>query len=38
MWAIQYGRLVEVLSPADLREAIRQDVTKMAEKYQEKRA
>ena len=33
MWAIQYGRLVEVLSPADLREAIRLDVAAIAEKY-----
>lgn len=33
MWALQYVRLVEVLSPANLREAIRQDVAKIAEKY-----
>lgn len=33
MWAIQYGRLVEVISPTDLREAIRQDVAAIAEKY-----
>ncbi len=33
MWAIQYGRLVEVLSPAELREAIRLDVAAIAEKY-----
>ena len=33
MWAIQYGRIVEVLSPADLREGIRQDVAAIAEKY-----
>ena len=33
MWALQYGRIVEVLSPADLREQIRQDVTEIAERY-----
>lgn len=33
IWALQYGRFVEVLSPADLRQQIRQDVTEMAERY-----
>ena len=33
VWAIQYGRLVEVLSPASLRQAIRQDVAAIANKY-----
>lgn len=33
MCALQYGRLVEVISPAELRKAIRQDVAAIAEKY-----
>ena len=35
MWALQYGRIVEVLSPAALREQIRQDVTEIAQRYEQ---
>lgn len=33
IWAIQYGRIVEILSPLDLRENIKKDIMDMAEKY-----
>ena len=32
-WALQYGPYVEVISPERLRNRIREDITKMAEKY-----
>ena len=32
-WALQYGPYVEVISPERLRDRIREDITKMAEKY-----
>ena len=32
-WALQYGPYVEVLSPKNLREQLREDISKMAEKY-----
>ncbi|SCY70178.1 Predicted DNA-binding transcriptional regulator YafY, contains an HTH and WYL domains [Lachnospiraceae bacterium XBB2008] len=32
-WALQYGPWVEIMEPASLREQIRDDVTKMSEKY-----
>ena len=32
-WALQYGPYVEVLSPKELREQLKEDIIKMAEKY-----
>lgn len=32
-WALQYGPWVEIMEPASLREQIRDDVTKMSERY-----
>ena len=32
-WALQYGPYVEVISPERLRNCIREDILKMAEKY-----
>ena len=32
-WALQYGPYFEVLEPAGLRERLREDITKMADKY-----
>ena len=36
-WALQYGPWVEVLEPASLREQIRDDVSRMTEKYSKKK-
>ena len=32
-WALQYGPYVEVLSPKELREQLKEDICKMADKY-----
>lgn len=32
-WALQYGPYVEVLSPKDLREQLKKDISEMADKY-----
>lgn len=32
-WALQYGTYVEVLSPKDLREQLKEDIGRMADKY-----
>jgi predicted DNA-binding transcriptional regulator YafY len=32
-WVLQYGASAEVLEPAELREAIRQEVERMGKKY-----
>lgn len=33
-WALQYGLYVEVIEPVDLREKIREAVSKMSEQYE----
>ena len=33
MWAIQYGRIVEVLAPAGLRDAVKADIEEMLSRY-----